>query len=204
MLLCINKPVTSTARMSPEDFIMFAGSALTLVLGWITAAVVLVKADAKEIPAWAKPLKPLLSIFLGQVPRTPKVRCSSRHNEIRLDWTCGRSSVWNEDLYEVHSCLMALLYRQDTAGTGCVSVSQLETDGARFVSGASPALPASAVSFLLFREIVTRITATVAHHATSPHIFQSKVTSGSGVKLHSSRLGWMKSLCVSSIRSLRP
>ena len=59
-------------------------------------------------------------------------------------------------------------------------VSQLETEGARFVSGASPDSPAGAVFFLLFREIVTRITATVATHATSPQSFQSKVTSGSG------------------------
>ena len=91
--------------MTPEVFVLVAGLVVTVLAGWITAAVVLVRDGTRrrDLPAPFRPLRPVLSHFLGKPPKMPKVRSTARYNRITLDWTCGQTSAWNDDHYEVQT-----------------------------------------------------------------------------------------------------
>ena len=87
----------------PLHFVWFAAAVFTVLAGYVAVVVVLVGSEPKELPRYAKPLKPLLSHFLGKPPSTPRVRATSRPNEITLRYSSSATSAWNEDVYEVQT-----------------------------------------------------------------------------------------------------
>ena len=90
-------PSAMESSLSPERFLAVASVLVTALLGYVAVVVALVgfgrtKGSRSALPVYAKPLKPLLSHFLGKAPKTPRVTTRSKHNEITVEWSGSASA----------------------------------------------------------------------------------------------------------------